>query len=671
MKNKVIILSSLLASSMLFLGCNGDSNEKAIESLNQSISEANSVNIVKNSTSYTLAPQAGTNFQTFFGNSKHSGLGSLSSLYTHNNGTSSSKSSTLDSRYPAMSTSFTYGANSTYSDMYVSEISYIADNNAYAVDMTNGTKREFADLNVSGSHTKVNYLGAKQYLVITKADGTSSLIAPGAGVNDAVDFTNKTLQAVTYQTVGGAVDGYIVINDDDHDYTTTNQLQKCDISMSNCSTIATFESKMVPYHGSMKTGYDMDFLGDIADSVDSIYISDNMIFRLNKANGTISSGVPIASGSMSHTLKGNEIYYVYGMNIYKTTLDGTVTQLSSDGLAMGFQAFTEDMVIYGGDSYMYAVAKDGSNKSTSIEISVTTKLEGQKYPFDLGIGKQYLYTTYSVDPTSGKNTFYACKLEDGKKECKEDSYWSSVSAKRSGTLNYESTYRYEPYAYIRVDATDNYGGGAVKAIDPENPLADGITMGSVDVFNFQSFVNSAYDDDMVDNNGTIILYAKNDIDFRGDAFSVNLNVENSLVNLTNEAVPEIDAMNEGGAHCHGRMCTVCHSFAGGKIYEYKMQWGKYDYFSAKDYTIKFEFKDESEAVVALIRKGEGENFNVPLESLTGKTFKASVVSSKDNSSVAAETAGYSHKGLEYFNCNYCHGRAGQLLHDAPNVIKIN
>ena len=667
MKKKAIILSSMLVSSMLFLGCNGDENNSAIETMNEEIAQANSVALVDSNTSYSLTAQTGTNFQLFYGNSNHTGLGSLANVSTYNTDTnvSTSQDAAIDSRYPAMSTSLTYDGNNSYSDMHISEISYEANSTLYGVDMTTGVQRTFADFNVSVSHTKIDYLGAKQYAVVEEADGNSSLVAPGSAIDASVPFTNKTLIGVTYQNFGDAVDGYIVAYDADHDYTTTNELQKCNLAMDTCTKVAEFGSKTIISHGRAKTVYDIEVLGDIAGTTKSIYISNNTIVELDKSDGTTTDRATVDAGTAYYTLSGGEIYYVKMMNIYKTTLDGTVTQLSSNGLAMGFKAFTEDMVVFGGDTYMYAVAKDGSNKSAAIEISVTTKLTGQKYPFDLGIGKQYLFTLYSVDATSGKNTFYACKLEDGKKECREDSYWSAVSAKRDGAFNDTSSYAYTPHAYIRVDTNvdDNYGGGKVKAIDPEHPLDDGINMGEIDVFNFQTFVNSKYDNDMVDSSGNLVLYAKNDIDFRGDAFLVNLNQANSLVNLTNEAAPDVSIMNVGGSHCHGRMCTVCHSFSGGKIYT---DTGARS--SANGYTIKFEFRDGSDDVVALIRKGTGENFNTPLENLTGKSFKASVVESNSTGNVATETTGYSHDGLEYFNCNYCHGRNGQLLHGAPNVI---
>ena len=171
---------------------------------------------------------------------------------------------------------------------------------------------------------------------------------------------------------------------------------------------------------------------------------------------------------------------------------------------------------------------------------------------------------------------------------------------------------------------------------------------------------------MVDSNGSVVLYAKTDLDFRGNAYSVNLNQANSLIALTDEAAPTEEIITGSSSHCHGRMCTVCHSFSGGKIFSDADESG-----SAEGYTIKFDFRDGSESILAKVRKGTGENFNTPLDSIAGKSFKASVISTDGNDLVVAETTGYSHDGLEYFNCNFCHGRRGQLLYDAPNVINSN
>ena len=72
--------------------------------------------------------------------------------------------------------------------------------------------------------------------------------------------------------------------------------------------------------------------------------------------------------------------------------------------------------------------------------------------------------------------------------------------------------------------------------------------------------------------------------------------------------------------------------------------------------------------MAKIRKGSGENFNTPIENLVGKNFKAVVVD--ENETAVVSSVGYYHEGVEFFNCNYCHGRRGDLKYDAPNVITI-
>jgi len=658
MRKDLIKLSTALLTAATLVGCGGGSSD--VDRTDTTSSSDSGDTII-----HRLAPQNGTQSELFYGNSKHNALGSLSNSRVIDSGDSSKvlvSRDSIDVRYPGINTSLTYGENGSYSDLYTQSISYVSESKPYIVSMAKGSGTEAANSSVGTlnafSYQKINYLGAKQYLTATDGAGNQFLITPEMGTSDApLAFDHKTLETV-------AANGYIVIHDADDNKSTTNELQKCNLDMSSCTKIADIGATTKYSHGRPYAAYDMTLLGDILGTTDSIYLSEKKIFKLNKADGTVAQTGIVTADSGSHSLSGNEIFYLEGDNIYKSTLDGAVTQISSDGKATGIKAFTDDMVIYGGDDYMYAVAKNGSLKDAAIELLVTTKTRGQKYPFDLGIGKQYLYTTYSVDAATGKTTYNACKLEDGKKECKEDSYWSAVTAAKDGTLNFESTYIYTPYAYIRVDATDNYGGGKVKAIDPKYPLEDGITMGSIKTYNFQTFVNSGYDNDMVDSEGNIVLYAKNDLDFRGDAFLMNLTQENSLVNLTNEASPEVDgAINAGRDHCHGRKCTVCHSFAGGKIYEDKLGTA-----SAKNHTIRFEFEDGSDSILAKVRKGSGENFNTPLENLVGKNFKAVVVD--ENETAVVSSIGYYHKGVEYFNCNYCHGRNGDLKYDAPNVITI-
>jgi hypothetical protein len=561
----------------------------------------------------------------------------------------------MDVRYPVFSTSLTYGENGNYSDLHVKTLSYVASAQPYKVSMIKGANAQETQ-NSTGTglsafaYKPLQYLGTTQFLNVKNEAGDTLLITPTMDADDApLLFTNKTLLTQSYNNYGAAVNGYVLFD------TNASQLQNCSLDMTTCTAIAGITEAPT-------------YLGDLGGTAKGVLSVGNTHYVLDKSANTLSeiktaaaAASKLRAAAVSHMLSGNSIYSLVDHNIVRTDLDGTVEQISTDSKADRLKAFTDDMVIYGGDSYMYAVKKDGSIKDAAIEISVQTKTRGQKYPHDLGIGKQYLYTTYSVDVVSGKNTFYACVLEDGKKECKADSYWSAVTAAKDGVLNHSATYFYTPYAYIRVDETDNYGGGKVKAIDPKNPLAEGTTMGEIATYNFQTFVNSTYDNDLIDSNGDIILYAKNDLNFRGDAFLMNLRQENSMINLTNEPDPDIEDVNGGGAHCHGRMCTICHSFAGGKIYK-----DKAGSASAINHNIRFDFEDGSESVFAKIRKGQGENFNTPLENLVGKNFKAVVID--ENGTDVVRSIGYYHKGAEFFNCNYCHARGGVLLHDAPNVI---
>ena len=657
-------ISAVAAVLLLLSGCGSDS-DNPITDANVETSDTTIVN--------KLAPQSGTQSNLFYGNSKHSGLGSLKNVRTAKatDMAHPAVSRDIDDSKPSVGVSFTY-SDGKYTDLHMDNLYYSADNVPYKISMLKTDEvGEVKNSSVTDAtnvdRETIDYLGANQYAVVTESDSSNLLVTPDMGATDApLAFDHKSLESVTYQSFGGGVDGYIVIYDADDNKSSTNELQKCNIDMTTCTKIANIEAKTKYSHGRAYDAYDMTLLGDIVGTTNSIYLSEDKIYKLDKATGITTQTGSISADSSYHTLKGDDIFYIdENQNIYKSTLDGTLTQLSSDGKATGMKAFTDDMVMYGGDDYMYAVAKDGSLKDAAIKLSVTTKTRGQKYPFDLGIGKQYLYTTYSVDSTTGTNTYSACKLEDAKIECKKDAYWSAVTAAKSGTLNYTSSYKYTPYAYVRVDTMDNYGGGALKAIDPTKPLEDGITMGTVATYNFQTFVNSGYDNNLVDSDGDIVLYAKNDLDYRGDAFLMNLTKENSLVNLTNEESPTIDALTEGRDHCHGRKCSVCHSFAGGKIYVDKAASS-----SAHGYNIRFDFEDGSESILAKIRKGSGENFNTPIENLVGKNFRPVVVDADNNTVVSANESIYSHEGAGNFNCNYCHDRDGLLPYNTPNVITI-
>jgi len=600
-------------------------------------------------TIHHLTPQTGTSKQLFYGNSKHDALGTLKNIKLLN---STSLNDTLDSsvRRPYVSTTISnYDmATNTYTGLDVDSVHYATEGVPFKVSMVDGSKSQScAEDNLTNlKYQTINYLGTKPYLIANNSAGEAVLITPSMSPTDnPLPFKNKTLLTLAYDSYGAEVNGYIVYDSN------LSKLQNCTVDMATCTDIADIDKPI--------------FLGDIGGTVKALLSVNNEPFILDKKENTFTKieGVTLpkkVGHSSPYAVSGKSIFFLADGNISRVDLDGTVQQISTDGKSDSMRAFTDDMVIYGGDEYMYAVKKDGSS-TTPIEISVTTKTKGQKYPFDMGIGSQYLYNLYNLNTSTGKMTFRACKLEDSKIECKNNSYWSSVTASKSGKLNFTSNYKYTPYAYIRVDNTDNYGGGTLKAIDPTKPLEDGISLGSIETYNFQTFVNSGYMNELIDSNGDVVIYAKNDLDFRGDAFVVNLNRANSLKNISNETAPTISELTGKREHCHGRYCSVCHSFSGGKIYV-----DKNGTASAKGYNIKFEFEN-GDTLMAKVRKGLGENFNTPLENLVGKNFTTFVVD--ENQTVVNKSNEFSHRGAEYFNCNFCH-RKGNLKYDAPNVITI-
>jgi len=605
----------------------------------------------------------GTMSYLFYGNVNQKGLSSLKNVKVIGadevNKTIISVNS-IDDRYPVLNTSLSIGSDGNYSDLHVDGVYFTSSKIPYKISLLKSNiPTQIKNSNVTDvksiSRQKINYLGSKEYSIATKNDGTTVLIAPDMNPTDSPkDFTHKTLLGVTYKKYGNPVDGYLVINDSDDNKSTPNQLQKCDLNVANCKDISSVGSKTVVRYGRSRTSYDLTILGDIPGTSKSIILSNNKIYELDKATGTQTEKTAVPANGSSYTLSGNDIFYIDGDgNIHNLSLDGNDIQISSDGKGKaGFKAFTDDMVIYGNDDYMYAVMKDGSSKKP-IEISVSTNLKGQKYPYSLGVGKQYLYTLWSMDEKTGKNTFIACKLESGKKECRKNSYWVAITAAKNGKINNSSSYFYTPYSYIRVDDPDNYGGGVVKAVNPKKPLKGGLPLGKFEkYYNFQTFfLNFRYNNELVDSNGSIVLYAKNDINYKCDAFYANLNEVGSLQNITNEPIPKISDVNGNNLHCHGRMCSVCHSFAGGKIYSDPMRKG-----SSIGNTIKFDFKDGTSMLATAI-KGKGEDFNIPVKYLVGKKFTATVVD-ENNDTNGAQSNPFSHNGVANFNCDYCHGSRG-------------
>ena len=330
--------------------------------------------------------------------------------------------------------------------------------------------------------------------------------------------------------------------------------------------------------------------------------------------------------------------------------------------AMGrIKAITTDWVVYGSDTILKAIRKDG-NSTDPVVLVENTKTKGYKY-VSTGIGDRFFFVPYSIDE-KGNTNYKACIAEGDTAavECKDHAFWAGFALKKSGKLNFESSTIYAPYALVRVDDTDNYGGGTLKAIDPEHPMDDGITMGSVAKYNFQTFLSSyRYSDMMVDGDGGLILYAKNDTNFHVDAFYMNLLKKDSLKQLT-DTDPQPDVVS-GRDHCHGRHCMICHNLAGGKIYK-----DTNGTKSAYGYKIRLDFEDGTQTL-ADIAKGKGENFSTSLKNLVGHGgFKANVLNAEGT--VVNHSAGYYHEGVAYANCNYCHARYGQTRFDAPGAIKI-
>jgi len=61
-------------------------------------------------------------------------------------------------------------------------------------------------------------------------------------------------------------------------------------------------------------------------------------------------------------------------------------------------------------------------------------------------------------------------MNDRTIECRDNSFWAGATASKYGKLSFDANYPYEPYAFVRVDNTDSFGGGTLKAIDPKTPF---------------------------------------------------------------------------------------------------------------------------------------------------------------------------------------------------------
>lgn len=670
--------------------------------------DAGSNNSGSDSTS-VLTAQSGQASYLFYGNTDHQKLGATTSAKvfaaTDSATTLTSSDIMLASQGRAQPSTVVSGYSSSdgsYTDLYLDKLYYVNTAGAPKVATlkithddsthTDSQPTETAHSNATGltnpSYTEINYLGTKRFLIATNAASKKVLVFPSAtNENEPIDFTNKTLLTVFYTAFGDKASGVVVYD------SATFKFQKMVPSTLGCSACGEdpTETKYTNFTGgpTLTAAPTYKFLGDIGGTARSAVIINGKLYLLNKADLTITE-VPVTASDATvsttisatetgFTLKGSVAYFLrkdttgkvttlYGLNV--TT--GKLVHMTKDhGGAKAqqpgkFLAFTTDHVFYGTDGLTLAVKKNAEEASPTL-LAENTQTSGIRYPFNFGIGGDYLYQTYKVNTTTGVTSYQACVYSAaGVNSCRDNSFWAAVTAARKGKLDFESNYLYTPYAYVRVDNTDNYGGGDLKAVLPSAPLADGTKLGTVKDYNFYSFLQGYYYlNTMVDTSGKIVLYGKRDDNFIGDAFLLDL-VKPSVKQVTSESAPTVTKLNTGDLHCHGRYCQICHAFAGGKIYDDAAGTS-----ATGGHNIRLKFSDGS-STTARLGKGLGENFSTLYsEIVKGGTFTPAVVKASDGSEVKSATL--EHTGLSYSNCNLCHspsgiaaGRATKLISSAAN-----
>lgn len=585
-------------------------------------------------------------------------------------------------------------ADASYSDLYVNSLYYVKGGNPKVASLkmvhdmathTDAPPTEKAHSVASGltapAYKTFNYLGTKVFLTAKDASGKSVIVFPSAdATNTPESFDKKTLLTLQYTAYGQAPNGIVVYDSSDY------KIKVMVPSKAGCSACgedpvaATFTA----YTGvTLTSASTYTFLGDIPGTATSALVADGKLHILDKGKLTITEKAVTlknttmtlltlnggATGHGSAKIAGNGAYYMNSGNVYRVDVaTGELTQLTngqgtSGTVPTGIKTFTQDWVMYGGDGVLMAVKKN-ADKATPILLAENDKTSGLRSPFDLGVSTDYMYTTYDLNKTTGVTTYKACVFNNasGAKTCKDNSVWPGViSAARKGKLNFEAGYPYTPYAYVRIDGADNFGGGTIKAIDATKPLDDGFAVGKVDTYNFNTFIQatSGYLNQTVDTNGAIVIYGKNDESFAGDAFQLNLLKANSVVKLTNAPAPSVAEITGGPLHCHNRYCAACHAFAGGKIFG-----DKAGTVETTGYSVKFEFADGS-SKLAKLGQGKGENFVLPYKDIKGEFTP--VVVTADGATDIKRASKLGHAGLSYANCDYCH-RTDDLKYGAPNVI---
>jgi len=650
MKTNLQLILCSAAASLILAGCGGGSSDDY-----SYIPPEESGNL------YNLTPQEGTQSYLFYGEVDPSSLGSLKNVRVFDAADSSkilvSNNDTSDVTVPVVSTELTYDPTThKYNDLHVKTLSYVSNGTAYKVSMVkeNGqtpsaVKNSSAGHLSDAGYEEINYLGFKQYLIAHDDDADKTvLITADMGPGDApVNFGDRKFLTVTFPSYGAPVDGYLLYNN------VTQKVEKCNLSITTCNDIdfgVTVGSR--------------DFEDDMAGTVYSAFVIDDKLYALNKADGT-TYNVPFDNTVIDRTyVQGNNLFVIgEDLNMYNVDMFTKqivkMTPQPVEGLER-IRTYTDDYVIGGSDVLLMAFKKDGTQ--APIELVRTNKTKGYKYVKTYGIGNRFLLQLYSVDTVAKTTRFQACILDNDMVQCKDNSFWAAVPLKKEGTLNFKSGISYTPYAYVRVDNTDAYGGGILKAIDPAHAMEDGLAMGTADNYNFQTFLSnsdSRYLNTLVDSNGGVVVYAKDDITYHVDAFYMNLLKQNSVVQLTN--TDPFPAVNTGREHCHGRHCMLCHSFAGGKIYQ-----DGDGSRSALGYRIRLSFEDGS-STLAEVAKGAGENFSILFKNIKGN-FTANVLD--ENGTVVNHSEDFSHEGVEYANCNYCHARGGDTRLGAPGAISI-
>jgi len=656
MKTRIFTISVFL----IFAGCgggDGGSSNATSSNANNTTTMGIGIEDINLSTNpHPLKAQMGTQSYLFYGDVNPKSLGSLSSVRVidlEKTNTPLLREDRLDVRYPVVSTQMKYSADDMlYENLYVNYLSFVSNGRAFVVEMEKRDYPPMAYVNSSAknltnpSYETINYFGTKQYLIAQDDKNRTLLITPDMRADDEpIDLGDREFITVTYQAYGEPIDGYLLYNNK------TKMVQKCNLDVSSCVDVLQASSR--------------DFEGDTTEDIYSAFLVDGKLYRVNKATGESEeislNGKRVLDGHGTVDFNRKSFYFVgEDANLYRVNISDKrfirVTNRSDERIER-IRGFTNNWVIYGSDTILMASKKDGSSNEP-VYLAETTQTKGYKYVTNYGVGDDYLFVTYKL-LDSGDTKYRACIFNNGDIKCRDNSFWAGVSASKYGKLNFSSSYFYTPYAYIRVDNTDNFGGGTLKAIDPKYPLDEGLNMGSVPKYNFQTFLtNSRYINETIDSEGGVVFFAKNDTNFHVDSFYMNLLKENSLKQLTNT---DPVGISEGRDHCHGRHCMICHNLAGGKIYK-----DKKGTKSAYGYRVKVEFEDGS-TLLADVAKGAGENFSMPIESVV-KNFKPMVIDG--NGSVLNSASDYNHYGVEYSNCNFCHGRYGKSRYDAPGAITI-